>query len=71
MCEQESAYYNTEYDQLPVKLQALCNTKLQVYDKQLVDKKLTAITFIKPGLIDPNWNGNDALDASPGADNNI
>ena len=41
-----------------------------MYIKQLENKKLTAIPFIKPGLIDPNWKGN-ALDASPGAENNI
>jgi hypothetical protein len=27
------------------------------------------MTFIVPGLIDPNWKGN-ALDASPGEDSN-
>jgi len=38
--------------------------------KHLLDIKLTAIPFIKPGLMDPNWKGN-ALDASAGAYNNI
>ena len=35
--------------------------------KQILDKEHTTLPFIKPGLMDPNWNAN-ALEASPWAE---
>ena len=38
--------------------------------KQIMDKEHTTFPFIKPGLMDPNWDAY-ALDASPYADPQI